>query len=94
MRMTESAAGDIPAAIIALLRRRAPDASICPSDVARHLAPEAGAWRARMPDVRVVAATLAREGRLAITRGDSTLDPDALGKGPIRLRRGPRFPPT
>lgn len=75
-----------------LLGRRAADASICPSDVARALHPDdAAAWRARLPQVRDVAAELARAGRLRLTRGTRTLSPDTLGAGPIRLRRGPRF---
>lgn len=83
---------DIAAAIIDLLGQRAASASICPSEVARALRPEPGDWRPLMQPVREAAAALARQGRIIITRKDEHLDPDALGSGPIRLRRGPGFP--
>ncbi|WP_079520343.1 MULTISPECIES: DUF3253 domain-containing protein [Rhodanobacteraceae] len=80
---------DIEATIIQLLSRRAPEASICPSDVARALAEDEAAWRALMPQVREVAATLARRGRVVITQGAERLSPDDIDRGPVRLRRGP-----
>ncbi|UHH08549.1 DUF3253 domain-containing protein [Luteimonas fraxinea] len=76
--------------IRALLDARAPDASICPSDVARRLYPE-DAWRDAMPDVRRVACVLAGDGVICITQSDVVLDPEAPISGPIRLRRGPRW---
>jgi hypothetical protein len=82
---------DIAARIIDLLGQRAASASICPSEVARALRPETGEWRPLMQPVRDAAAALAREDRIIITRKDERLDPDALGPGPIRLRRGPGF---
>ncbi|SEV90102.1 DUF3253 domain-containing protein [Luteibacter sp. 329MFSha] len=82
---------DIAATIVRLLDTRAPEASICPSDVARALADDETAWRALMPRVRDEASDLARDGRIVITRGERQLDPDDLGRGPIRLRRGPAF---
>jgi hypothetical protein len=70
-----------------LLRARAPTSTICPSDVARALAPgDEPAWRALMPEVRRVAAALVREGRLRATRGGVDVDALAPG-GPIRLAR-------
>ncbi|MCS4229625.1 uncharacterized protein DUF3253 [Stenotrophomonas maltophilia] len=83
---------DIAAAIIDLLGQRAASASICPSEVARALSPDAAGWRPLMQPVRDAAAALARADRIIITRKDEQLDPDALGSGPIRLRRGPGFP--
>lgn len=82
---------DIAAAIIDLLGQRAPSASLCPSEVARALRPDPGDWRPLMQPVREAAAALAREDRIIITRKDERLDPDALGPGPVRLRRGPGF---
>lgn len=79
----------LEAATLALLARRGPAASICPSEVARACAPDD--WRVLMPAVRASALLLAREGRILITRGAHTLMPPELGRGPIRLRRGPRF---
>jgi hypothetical protein len=85
-------ANEIDRAVMDLLSRRDADVSICPSEAARALAPHSGqSWRALMPNVRAVAAHMARAGRIRITRGDVELDPGELGGGPIRLRRGPRF---
>lgn len=80
---------DIEAAVLALLAKRAEGTSICPSDVARALYPDdEAAWRGAMPQVREVAAAMARSGRLRISRRGITLSPDDLGGGPIRLHRG------
>jgi Protein of unknown function (DUF3253) len=83
---------EIEHVLLDLLGRRAAAASICPSDVARALAGDEAEWRALMPSVRQVAARLARDGRLLITQGSTTLNPDQIDHGPIRLRRGPHFP--
>lgn len=73
--------------IVALLDARAPESTICPSDVARALAPDdEAAWRALMPQVREVAAALATDGRLRVTRRGVVVDALAPG-GPIRLGR-------
>jgi hypothetical protein len=73
-------------AILALLATRAPSASICPSDVARAMVTDEKEWRAKMPDIRRVAARLAAQGRVKVTRGKAEVD--ALSKGgPIRIRR-------
>jgi hypothetical protein len=73
-------------AILVLLAARAPSASICPSDVARAMAADEEGWRAKMPDIRRVAARLAAQGRVKVTRGKEEVD--ALSKGgPIRIRR-------
>jgi len=81
----------IAAGIRVLLADRAPDASICPSEVARALWPEDG-WRDAMPKVRRVAAALARDGVIGMTQAGRELAPDAAVSGPIRLRRGPHWP--
>lgn len=83
---------DLAASILELLSRRSPEASICPSEVARALADDETTWRALMPSVRDAAAGLARRGVIIVTQGKSTLDPADIGHGPIRLRRGGRFP--
>ncbi len=75
---------DIEAQIFALLARRQPGATICPSEVARALAPAGGAWRDQMHHVRQVARVLAQDGRLRVTRGGVPVDATAPG-GPIRL---------
>ena len=73
--------------LFALLEARAAKATLCPSDVARALAPgDELAWRALMPDVRRVAAGLAVQGRLRVTRRGLEVDAESPG-GPIRLGR-------
>lgn len=72
--------------MLTLLTARAPSASICPSDVARALSSDKRIWRAQMPAIRRVAAQLASERRVKVTRG--AVEVDALSKGgPIRIRR-------
>lgn len=83
--MTDS---DIAEAVFKLLRARSPTATICPSEVARLLAPPdaAAAWRAVMPEVRRVAAALASANLLRVTRKGAPVDALSPG-GPIRLGR-------
>jgi hypothetical protein len=69
-------------AILGLLERRAP-ASVCPSEVARAVAPDD--WRPLMPRVRAAAARLAAAGRIRVTQGAREVDAIAA-RGPIRLR--------
>ena len=83
---------DIVGTIYELLRQRAPDASICPSDVARALGHDEAGWRALMQPIRDEAAALARSHRIVITQGPATIDPADVDRGAIRLRRGPAFP--
>lgn len=84
---------DIAGTLIELLRKRAPAASVCPSEVARALAGGSSAWRTLMQPVRDTAATLARAHVILITQGARRLEPGVAADGPIRLRRGPAFPP-
>ena len=82
----------IEARIIASLTHRESGASTCPSEIARSLAPNKEKhWRSMMPQVREVAAKLARAGRVRITRGSVALDPNKLVGGPVRIRPGPKF---
>ena len=83
---------DIATKIVDMLRLRASTASICPSDVARALADSDPAWRALMPSVRKAATALAYSDRIVITRGTHEVDPADVDHGPIRLRRGAKFP--
>lgn len=61
---------------------RGSDKSICPSEVARALAPE---WQGLMSRIRTVAAVLSREQRIDILRKGKPVEPEAM-KGVIRLR--------
>ncbi|MBB3342759.1 DUF3253 domain-containing protein [Luteimonas sp. RC10] len=77
--------------MLALLSGRAAEASICPSEVARASRP-GGDWRVLMPGIRDVAAALARDGVVSVTQHGAIVDADAPPPGPVRLRRGPRWP--
>ena len=82
----------LASSILDLLRQRAPEASICPSEVARAQPGHAAQWRGLMPSVREAAVALARCGEVEITQRGTPLDPNVPMIGPVRLRRGPRFP--
>ena len=72
-------------AINALLQKRGPGKSICPSEVARDLAGDRE-WRELMGPVRLVAIDLMRQGKLIITQRGKVVDPDNF-RGPVRLRQ-------
>jgi hypothetical protein len=82
--MSEPAIRD---AILAQTAARGAAKSICPSEVARALAPEA--WQPLMARVRREAVALAREGRIDILRKGKPVDPAAEIRGVIRLRIRP-----
>jgi hypothetical protein len=71
-------------AIGELLDRRAPGATICPSEAARRVDP--GGWRDLMPHARRVAGRLVADGRVEMTQGGEVVDP-STARGPVRLRR-------
>ncbi|MDT0186002.1 DUF3253 domain-containing protein [Microbacterium sp. ARD31] len=72
-------------AILDLLARRAPTATICPSDAARAVGDESS-WRDLMDPARAAAARLVESGDVEITQGGRVVDL-ATAKGPIRIRR-------
>lgn len=72
----------IAAAILQMTAARGPGKSICPSEVARKLAPED--WRAHMATVRAVAAELTEAGKIRVTQGGETVNPKEA-RGAIRL---------
>ncbi|PPU05113.1 DUF3253 domain-containing protein [Xanthomonas arboricola] len=80
----------IVATIRALLARRLPEQSICPSEVARALGDDEARWRALMPQIRTVAADLAGEDVVQITQRGQVVDLSTV-RGPVRLRRGQHF---
>ena len=69
--------------ILDLLRSRARDASVCPSEAARALRPED--WRSLMEPARAAARRLVTEGRVEITQRGRVVDP-SHARGPIRVR--------
>lgn len=76
----------IAATVLAQVATRGAGRSICPSEVARALAPD---WRPLMARVREVARGLAREGRVLITQRGVVRDPEADLRGPVRLAQPP-----
>lgn len=80
-----------PAAIAAEILRqtgaRGPTKSICPSEVARALAPAGEEWRRLMGPVRAAAIRLAREGQVEVLRKGKPVTPEAEIRGVIRLRQ-------
>ncbi|MEM7387195.1 MAG: DUF3253 domain-containing protein [Verrucomicrobiota bacterium] len=71
-------------AILDLLARRKPGATICPSEAARLVAPDG--WRDLMELTRRVALVLVNEGLVDICQKGNVVDPSAGIKGPVRLR--------
>lgn len=63
-------------------RARGPGRTLCPSEVARALAPED--WRPLMHPVREAAARLALAGRVGIFRKGKPITPDEM-HGVVRL---------
>jgi len=76
------------AAILDLLARRAPGATICPSEAARALGGDDG-FRPLMPLVRAAAGELVAAGELEVTQRGSVVDLDRA-RGAIRLRLASR----
>ncbi|MFV0126179.1 DUF3253 domain-containing protein [Streptomyces sp. HMX112] len=74
-------------AILELLERRSPAATICPSDAARAVYEgEGDGWRALMEPARRAAQRLVTAGEVEITQGGRPVEPTAA-RGPIRIRR-------
>jgi hypothetical protein len=69
--------------ILALLDRRGPGKTICPSEAARALAED---WRPLMPEVREAAYAMADRGELEVTQKGEVVD-GRTARGAIRLRR-------
>lgn len=78
----------ISSTIRALLRHR-DGRTICPSDVARVIGGADEQWRALMPDVRRVAATMAAAGEVVVTQKGEAVDV-STARGPVRIA----FPPV
>jgi hypothetical protein len=69
--------------ILVLLESRSRTSTICPSDVARDIAPDD--WRPLMEPVRQAAGRLVDRGVVEITQQGSVVNL-ATVKGPIRIR--------
>ena len=75
---------DLENSILEILSQRGPDATICPSEAARHLAD--ADWRRLLEPARRAARRLVARGRLEMVQRGRAVDP-STAKGPIRLRR-------
>ncbi|MEU2391386.1 DUF3253 domain-containing protein [Streptomyces sp. NPDC007369] len=74
-------------AILELLERRGPTATICPSDAARAVyGGDDDGWRALMEGARRAARRLVAAGEVEITQGGRPVEP-TTARGPIRIRR-------
>ncbi|WP_246125446.1 DUF3253 domain-containing protein [Cellulomonas xylanilytica] len=82
--MPDSSDSALEQAIVDLLARRAPDATICPSEAARAIG--GASWRPLMEPARAAARRLVDAGTIEVTQGGQVIDP-STARGPIRLRR-------
>ncbi len=73
----------LESALRELLEATSAGASVCPSQAARAVSPDA--WRPLMPDVRSAARRLVTSGEAEITQGGHVVDP-STARGPIRVR--------
>ena len=78
---------EVEATIRALLERRDPGKTICPSDAARALAGVDHDFRPLMPEVRAAALAMVARGELEVTQRGRVVDDSA--RGAIRLRLAP-----
>lgn len=69
-------------AILGLLERRRPDASICPSEAARLIAPDG--WREAMPQVHDAVDRLTAAGEISLTWKGKAMD---RREGPYRIAK-------
>ncbi|MFS0738119.1 DUF3253 domain-containing protein [Sphingomonas sp. 1P06PA] len=72
---------DPRAETLSMLARRAPDATICPSEVARMIAPD---WRGAMPAVHAAIDGLVADGLVRLSWKGRPL---ATRSGPYRIAR-------
>ena len=87
MIVTASNARDLT---LKLLAARAPEATLCPSEVARAVVTSFGAkaavdWRSAMPKVHAAVDGLLAEGRVRLSWKGERLE---TRKGPYRISRG------
>jgi hypothetical protein len=83
--MARPDAETLTAEILRQTSARGAGASICPSEVARALAPE-DTWRSLMGPVRDAAVALARQGRIEVLRKGNPVPVEEPVRGVIRLR--------
>jgi hypothetical protein len=69
--------------ILEMAEARAPDKTVCPSEIARELFP--ADWRKHMAEVRDLAIELHKAGEVTITQKGEPIDVNYI-KGPIRIK--------
>lgn len=69
--------------ILTMAAQRAPDKTVCPSEIARELFPDD--WRKHMDDIRMEAIKLQKAGKVQITQKGKPVDVDLI-KGPVRIK--------
>ncbi|MFD0792598.1 DUF3253 domain-containing protein [Mucilaginibacter litoreus] len=69
--------------VLTMAAERAPDKTVCPSEIARALFP--ADWRKHMDEVRAAAITLQEKGKIIITQKGEPVDVNHI-KGPIRIK--------
>ena len=77
------------AAALSLLAERGPGKTICPSEIARAIAPgeKEEDWRAEMDTAHAAACALQDAGKVALTQGGERHTGDGRPKGAYRLKR-------
>ena len=75
-------------AILDALAGRAREATVCPAEIAQARWED---WRPHLEEVRSAARRLVAVGQIELTQAGAVVDPDHA-RGPLRMRRGPRFP--
>lgn len=73
------------ATVRTLIEGRAPDGTICPSDVARTIG--GSTWRPLMPMIRSEVRDLALRNLVEVRQGGTAVDPHQEWTGPIRIGR-------
>jgi Protein of unknown function (DUF3253) len=89
MTKTYSDPDEIEKRIVALLARRGPEKSFCPSEIARQMVEDGGDWRSLMPDVHAAARRLRQRGDIAFSQCGRLLSVDEEPRGAYRVRQAP-----
>jgi uncharacterized protein DUF3253 len=87
--MPDDVTDRLETSLLELLERRAPGATVCPSEAARQVsgAPDdPDAWRPLMEPARDAVRRLVADGAVEVTQRGEVVDLDDA-RGPIRVRR-------
>lgn len=87
--MADDVTDRLELALLEMLDRRAPGATVCPSEAARQLSgspDDPDAWRPLMEPARDAVRRLVAEGAVEVTQRGEVVDLDDV-RGPVRVRR-------